>query len=64
MKEFYEWEVVAVACICFEKALWEEAKAELKEYDAMFNSDTVVLPRRSSKKLNTDSLPNFKRLLI
>ena len=32
------WEVTAVACICFEEALWEEAKVELKEYDAMFDT--------------------------
>ena len=56
--------MVAVACICFDKALWDEVKKELKGYDAMFDSDTVVAPRSSSKKSNSNGSPNFKRFLM
>ena len=33
-----EWSIVAEACVCFESAIWENAKVELKEYDSLFNS--------------------------
>ena len=33
-----QWRVIAVACVCFENALWEDAEVKLKEYDSMFDS--------------------------
>ena len=60
-EESQEWEIVAVACICFGNELWNDAKAELRNYDAMFNPDGVSEPPVSMKKSTTKELHNFKR---
>ena len=59
--ESQEWEIVAVACICFEEELWNDAKAELRKYDSMFDPDKVSRPSVSTKKSATKELQNFKR---
>ena len=63
-EESQEWEIVAVACICFEKELWNDANAELRNYDAMFNPDKVSEPPVSMKKSNTKEYHSFKRFSV
>ena len=63
-EESQEWEIVAVACICFEKELWNDANAELRNYDAMFNPDKVSEPPVSIKKSTTKEYHNFKRFSV
>ena len=45
--EAAEWSIVAEACVCFENTMWDDAKAQLKEYDSLFNGT-----------LNTNSTKN------
>ena len=59
----WDWEVIAVACVCFEKELWDEAKAELKKYDKMFDSKKDLPHLASSKTSKSKELQNFKRFL-
>ena len=56
-----EWGVVAVACVCFEKPLWDKAKLELKEYDAMFNSSTEDKHWGTSNESEVEERNNLKR---
>ena len=59
-KESQEWEIVAVACICFENELWNKAKKDLRKYDLMFSSDKKTR-QISSERSNLTPLQNFKR---
>ena len=59
-KESQEWEIVAVACICFEKDLWNTAMKDLRKYDLMFSSDNAIHERQSERS-NLAPLENFKR---
>jgi hypothetical protein len=58
-----EWDVVAVACVCFEKPLWDKAEQELKEYDAMFNSSTNEMHWDTSNESSLEEINNLKRYI-
>ena len=36
------WSLVAEACVCFDDALWTDAKLELKEADSLFDSTKEI----------------------
>ena len=59
-KESQEWEIVAVACICFEKELWNKAKEDLRKYDLMFSADKKI-HQGPSEKSDLTPIENFKR---
>ena len=42
------WSLVAEACVCFDDALWTDAKVELKEADSLFESTTEIKPKGSN----------------
>ena len=42
------WSLVAEACVCFDDALWIDAKEELKEADSLFESTTEIKPKGSN----------------